>query len=119
MAVGWTMAPANPQPGRVIDRGLSPREREVLALIALGYSNAEVGVILYVSGETIKSHVRHILRKLDATTRAEAVYRAIQLGWLTTPSPDEWMRRSLASTPIPDVPWNGEPDALLRNLGRD
>jgi LuxR family transcriptional regulator, regulator of acetate metabolism len=52
---------------------LTAREREVLQLLAAGASNAAIGEALVISQATVKSHVRHILRKLGATNRTEAV----------------------------------------------
>jgi two-component system, NarL family, response regulator len=59
---------------------LSPRELEVLRLMATGKSNKEIGAALYVTEGTIKMHVNHILKKLDADGRTEAVSRAIKRG---------------------------------------
>jgi LuxR family transcriptional regulator, regulator of acetate metabolism len=52
---------------------MTPREMDVLRLMAEGASNAAIGVALVISQATVKSHVRHILRKLDAANRTEAV----------------------------------------------
>jgi two-component system, NarL family, response regulator LiaR len=57
---------------------LSDREREVLALMVKGNSNTEIAEHLVVSLSTIKHHVSHILSKLDAANRAEAVALAVQ-----------------------------------------
>lgn len=57
---------------------LTPREREILQLLAFGMSNADVGQRLFISQETVKSHVRHILAKLDAETRTQAVAIALR-----------------------------------------
>jgi len=57
---------------------LSDREREVLALMVKGYNNTEIAKHLVVSLSTIKHHVSHILSKLDAINRAEAVALAVQ-----------------------------------------
>jgi DNA-binding NarL/FixJ family response regulator len=57
---------------------LTPREREILQLLADGMSNADVAAKLYISQETVKSHVRHILAKLEADTRTHAVAIAIR-----------------------------------------
>jgi len=54
---------------------LSPREREVLGLIALGLRNHEISEALFIADSTTKVHVRHILEKLGVRTRAEAVAR--------------------------------------------
>lgn len=59
---------------------LTEREQKVLELLAHGMSNREIGGKLYVSETTVKFHVRNIMRKLDACTRAEAVYEASKLG---------------------------------------
>jgi len=52
---------------------LTDREKEVLELLAVGATNAQIAERLVVSGSTVKSHVRHILRKLGAVNRAQAV----------------------------------------------
>lgn len=62
--------------------GLSPREREVLARLAQGATSAEIAADLTISENTVKTHVRHILEKLKASNRAEAVARAAALGIL-------------------------------------
>lgn len=61
-------------------RALSPREREVLALMATGRTNAEIAEALVVSGATVKTHVRSILAKLDARDRVHAVLLAHRHG---------------------------------------
>jgi DNA-binding NarL/FixJ family response regulator len=57
---------------------LTGREREILQLLADGMSNADVAAKLYISQETVKSHVRHILAKLEADTRTHAVAIALR-----------------------------------------
>jgi DNA-binding NarL/FixJ family response regulator len=57
---------------------LTGREREILQLLADGMSNAEVASKLFISQETVKSHVRHILNKLEADTRTHAVAIALR-----------------------------------------
>ena len=59
---------------------LSEREREVFRLIALGLSNAEIGKELFISETTVKTHVTHILAKLDLRDRVQAVVLAYQAG---------------------------------------
>jgi two-component system nitrate/nitrite response regulator NarL len=59
---------------------LTPREREVLALLAQGMANRAIGERLGISEHTAKFHVNAILGKLGAQTRAEAVVHAIRLG---------------------------------------
>jgi DNA-binding NarL/FixJ family response regulator len=57
---------------------LTAREREILQLLADGMSNADVASKLFISQETVKSHVRHILTKLEADTRTQAVAIALR-----------------------------------------
>ena len=57
---------------------LTAREREILQLLADGMSNADVAGRLFISQETVKSHVRHILTKLEADTRTHAVAIALR-----------------------------------------
>lgn len=61
---------------------LSPREREVLAELAQGATTAQIADNLVVSHSTVKTHISHILEKLDAANRTEAVARAAALGLL-------------------------------------
>jgi len=63
--------------------GLTDREAEVLRLMAQGLTNAEIAVHLVVSPETVKTHVAHVLTKLDARDRTQAVIRAYQTGFIT------------------------------------
>jgi DNA-binding NarL/FixJ family response regulator len=64
--------------GRERDEMLTPREREILQLLADGMSNADAAKRLFISQETVKSHVRHILAKLEADTRTHAVAIALR-----------------------------------------
>jgi DNA-binding NarL/FixJ family response regulator len=64
-------------PGKGEDM-LTAREREILQLLADGMSNADVAAKLFISQETVKSHVRHILTKLEADTRTHAVAIALR-----------------------------------------
>ena len=59
---------------------LSERELEVLQLLAQGYTTAQTASELVISENTVKTHVRHILNKLEVGNRAEAVAKATQLG---------------------------------------
>lgn len=73
LAKAWQDVPRNP---------LSFREREVLSCLADGLTNAEVAARLYVSRETVKTHVAHVLRKLEVEDRTAAVDKAARLGLL-------------------------------------
>jgi DNA-binding NarL/FixJ family response regulator len=59
---------------------LSERERDVLALLALGYTNQEIGKKLFISVRTVDTHRAHIMRKLLLDTRAELVMFALANG---------------------------------------
>jgi len=60
--------------------GLSPREKDVLQMIAKGLTNKEIARVLIISQFTVRNHVNHILEKLEATDRTEAVSIAMQQG---------------------------------------
>ena len=61
---------------------LSPREREVLALVADGRSNPEIARALYLGEATVKTHLLHVFEKLGVNDRTRAVTRAMELGLL-------------------------------------
>jgi len=61
---------------------LSPREREVLALVAEGRSNPEIARALYLGEATVKTHLLHVFEKLGVNDRTRAVTRAMELGLL-------------------------------------
>ncbi len=62
------------------DQPLTPRERDVIALIAEGLSNKEIGSRLGISPDTAKFHVGRLIDKLDATGRTDAVAHAARRG---------------------------------------
>jgi DNA-binding NarL/FixJ family response regulator len=59
---------------------ITEREREILAMIATGRANKEIGLALQISEDTVKRHVSHILEKLDVNDRAQATAEAIRRG---------------------------------------
>lgn len=71
-----------PPPGDGPTEPLTPREEEVLELLAEGRSNREIATALEISPHTAKFHVDRILVKLDASGRTDAVVRAVRLGLL-------------------------------------
>jgi two-component system response regulator NreC len=73
---------AEPPPGP--PGGLSDREVEVLRMIALGHTNAEIADQLYLSVRTVETHRAHIQQKLRLATRAELVRYALDHGLVTT-----------------------------------
>ncbi|HSL63411.1 MAG TPA: response regulator transcription factor [Gaiellaceae bacterium] len=68
-----------PTPPKAFDE-LTTREREVFRLIANGCSNAEIAQQLFISDTTVKTHISHILQKLDLRDRVQAVVLAYQTG---------------------------------------
>ena len=74
----YTRAP-RPTPPKTLD-DLTERELEVFRLVARGLSNAEIGQELYISETTVKTHITHILQKLDLRDRVQAVVFAYQTG---------------------------------------
>jgi DNA-binding NarL/FixJ family response regulator len=68
-----------PAPPKELDE-LTARERDVLRLIAAGLSNAEIGKELYIGDTTVKTHVTHILQKLNLRDRVQLVALAYQTG---------------------------------------
>ena len=61
---------------------MSPRETEVLALVAEGCSNREIGRRLFVGEATVKTHLLHVFEKLGVNDRTRAVTLALELGHL-------------------------------------
>jgi DNA-binding CsgD family transcriptional regulator len=73
-----TTAPGAPMPGEQL--GLTPREAEVLALVAAGRSNRQIAQALFISPKTASVHVSNILAKLGVAGRVEAAAVAHRLG---------------------------------------
>jgi len=72
-------------PARELPAGLTPREAEVLALIAAGLTNAEIAERLVVSPATVKSHINHLFAKAALRDRTQAVNYAYRTGIATPP----------------------------------
>jgi DNA-binding NarL/FixJ family response regulator len=69
-----------PPPAQSLPDGLTPREAEVLSLIARGLSNGEIAATLVVSEATVKTHINHVFAKIGARDRAQAVHYAYTHG---------------------------------------
>jgi two-component system, NarL family, response regulator LiaR len=77
--------PAGPAPaedGQSLE-ALTPRELEVLQLLAQGLSNRNIGEALFISDRTVQAHLTSIFAKTQVSSRLEAVLNAIRRGWLT------------------------------------
>jgi DNA-binding NarL/FixJ family response regulator len=79
---GLVIRPRQPDQLPVKAQPLTDREREVLALVAEGNSNKQIGDKLAISERTVKSHLTYIMTKLRAADRTHAVVTAVRLGWL-------------------------------------
>jgi DNA-binding CsgD family transcriptional regulator len=77
-AVAWL----EPQPPRVIAEDLTPRQKQVLELLAEGRSTEQIAAALQLTTETVRNHIRHVLKALGAHSRLEAVVVARRQGLL-------------------------------------
>jgi DNA-binding CsgD family transcriptional regulator len=75
-AVAWL----EPQPPRAIATDLTPRQKQVLQLLAQGRSTEQIAADLHLTTETVRNHVRHVLKGLGAHSRLEAVVVARRQG---------------------------------------
>ena len=73
-------SPASPEPFDALEEALTPRERDVLELVALGLSNHAIGTRLHISDHTVKFHLSSIFSKLGVRTRTGAVRRGLTRG---------------------------------------
>ena len=71
------------EPSSPLPIPLSPRETEVLELLARGQSNQQIASNLYISLSTVKNHVHHIIEKLGASDRVQAVILAMEYDLLS------------------------------------
>ena len=78
----WDAGYAGDRSAQSNSRVLTPRERDVLAMISQGFSNKHIARTLEISPETVKTHVKRIFLKLAVNTRTEAVCRAGSLALL-------------------------------------
>ena len=75
-------APKQPEPRESLREPLTPRELEVLGLLATGRTNQQIAQTLVISKGTVKVHVERIIRKLNVSDRTQAAVRAIEMGLL-------------------------------------
>lgn len=62
---------------------LTPREREILALLARGFTNREIAGRLFISLHTVKNHVSNIYKKLGSADRTRVALTAVREGWIS------------------------------------
>jgi LuxR family maltose regulon positive regulatory protein len=100
-------------PDRIV---LSDRERELLPLLGGTLSQREIGAVLHVSLNTVKTHSRLLFRKLGVSSRAEAVARARALGLLPEPRGQSTLASSSADTGSVANPVTSRPSSRARSI---
>jgi DNA-binding CsgD family transcriptional regulator len=81
-AFQWRARGGRHRGGMTEDPKLTPRELDVMCLVAAGHTSRQIGGILFISPRTVEMHVEHALRKLGCATRSGAVWRLAGLGAL-------------------------------------
>ena len=67
---------------------LSPREHDVVRLVADGHTNDEIGAALQIGSKTVETHLARLFERLGVASRTELAMRAVREGWLDVPPPD-------------------------------
>ena len=71
------------KPEHITGEPPTDRELDVLRLAAKGFTNKAIGMQLGISDRTVQGHLAHIFDKMQATSRTEAVMRAVALSWIS------------------------------------
>jgi len=82
VAAGGLAFSVRPSPGAI---RLSPREHDVVALVAQGRTNDEIGATLQIGAKTVETHLARLFERLDVASRTELAMRAVREGWLDVP----------------------------------
>ena len=72
-----------------VEETLSPRQREILGLVATGLGNKEIAEQLQIAPTTARDHVQAIMRRLNVNSRAAAAVMGLKLGLINTPMPKQ------------------------------
>lgn len=101
---------------------LSPREVQVLELTACGYSDARIGVEMKLSENTVKTYQKRVFSRLNVSTRASAVSRGYQLGYLVarvSPAYETQKMRAVPSAKLQALRGKAKVHDLLSGQARD